>query len=555
MTACFVSTFRSFTTGIAAALLLACAALTGAGAARAAGAPPKLVLLLVIDGLPQRQVTAYPEQLAPDGFARFLNRGAWFSNARYGHAYTVTAPGHAALLTGASPDRTGIIGNDWRDPQTGAAVYSVGDPAARYIGHATQALDGTSPRNLKVDSVGDVLRRDRPRAKVIAISGKDRAAILPAGKSGVAYIYMPGSGQFASTTHYMREHPGWVNDFNAGRPADRYFKSEWKPLLAEAAYALSVPDDQPWFGRGGGRLPMTIGAGPATAPDAAFYANLLRSPFGDQLALDFARAAIAGEGLGRDESTDILAVSLSGHDYVNHSWGAESRLSHDHFLQLDRMLQAFFRDLDAGVGAGNYLAVLTSDHGFMPAPEMAAAQGLSSGRINQIQMIGRLNAGLVQRYGEGRMLMGTSGSSLLLDRKLIAQKNLDFDGVVEEARRLLLAENGIDTAYTRRELQSGSRSGDRLFAAMRKSWHPDVSGDVQFSLRPYWMFGSAVTTHGSPHEYDAHVPLMLWGPAWVRPGRVDAPVEMVDLAPTLASFIGVAPPPTSEGKPLPLPTP
>src|SRR5687768_17379202 len=128
-------------------LLRLCAAvLLSAVLASCAGAPqaqakPKLVVLLVIDGLPQRQVLAYRDQLAPDGLARFLDRGAWFADAHYGHALTATAPGHATMLTGAYPHRSGIIGNDWRDVNTGAEVYCTGDTSATYIGHKTQPLD------------------------------------------------------------------------------------------------------------------------------------------------------------------------------------------------------------------------------------------------------------------------------------------------------------------------------------------------------------------------------------------------------------------------------
>ena len=558
----FFPSCRRLAAGIAGALLAACAGVptgfTGPGAGPAATvstalsavARPKLIVFLVVDGLPQRQVTAYRDQLAPDGFARFLDRGAWFTQAHYAHAYTVTAAGHATMLTGAYPDRTGIIGNEWRDPATGAPVYNTGDTSVTYIGNTTERLDGTSPRNLKVETVGDGLRRADQRSKVIAISGKDRGAILLAGKSGVAYMYMDDTGQFASSSYYMQQHPSWVADFNARKPADKYFKTEWKPLLPEVAYARSVPDGQPWFGPHGGKLPMLMGA-PTAAPGPAFYNALLASPFIDALTLDFARAAIDGEGLGRDEATDILAVSLSGHDYVNHSWSAESRLSHDHFLRLDRLLQAFFHDLDASIGAGNYLALLTADHGFMPAPEMAAASGEPAGRINGGQLLARLNAGLEKRFGQPR-LASFSASSLLLDKRAIERSNLEADALAAEAQTLLMAQPGIAAAYTRRELQSGSRASAPFFDALRKSWHPDVSGDVQYTLKPNWMFGTATATHGSPHEYDNHVPLLFWGPAWVRPGRIDTAVDVVDIAPTLARMLGVAPPPASEGKPLPL---
>lgn len=534
-----------------AAALVACLALASC-VATAPPPPPKLVVLLVVDGLPQRQAIAYRDQLAPDGFARFLQRGAWFSQAHYGHAYTVTAAGHATLLTGASPSRTGIIGNEWRDVQTGERVYCTGDPTATYIDNETQPLDGTSPRSLRSETVGDVLRRQDPASKVIGISGKDRGAILPAGKTGTAYMYMAGTGEFASTTHYMPRHPAWVDAFNRAKPADRWFKAEWKPLLPESAYAASLPDGQPWFGPGGGALPMVMGAKDA-APGPAYYAALLRGPYADALTLDFARAAIAGEHLGRDDAPDILSVSLSGHDYVNHAWSAESRLSHDHFLQVDRLLEAFFRDLDAAVGRDNYIAVLSSDHGFMPSPQVSQAQGRDAGRVAATQLLARVNGELDKRFGVPRLVAFLSASALVVDRKLLAARGLDLDVVAAAARDVLIAEPGIAAAYTRRELQSGSRAGAPWFEAMRRTWHQELSGDVQYALKPFWMAGGSVATHGSPHAEDSHVPVMFWGPRWIRPGQVDARVDVTGIAPTLAKLLRVAAPADSEGGPLPLP--
>jgi predicted AlkP superfamily pyrophosphatase or phosphodiesterase len=527
----------------------------GAANAKAPHTPkrPKLIVFIAIDGLPQRQVLAYRDQLAPDGFNRFLNRGSWFANAHYGHAYTVTAAGHATMLTGAYPNRTGIVGNEWRDAQTGAREYCTGDTTATYIGHATNPLDGTSPKNLKVETVGDVLRRANPQSKVIAVSGKDRGAILPAGKAGTAYMYMGASGQFASTTYYMQEHPAWVNAFNARRPADRYFRSEWTALLPEAAYARSVADNQPWFGPAGGGLPARFSAPEDTEPGPSFYGGLLRGPFGDALTLDFARAALAGERLGQDNAPDILSISLSGHDYVNHAFSAESRLSHDHFLQLDRLLQGFWKDLDARVGKDQYVVLLTADHGFMPAVEYSAQHGQASGRIDGAQTLARINQGLEAQFGPGKWVLGNSGSALLLDKQLLVSKDPSAQAVADAARTLLLAEPGFAAAFTRAELLSGSRAGDPLFDAIRKSWHAQVSGDVQYALRPNWMYaGRAVATHGSPYGYDTHVPILSYGPRWIGRGRVDARVEVVDIAPTLAKLLGIDAPSASEGKPLPL---
>ena len=506
-------------------------------AAPVTGGRPRLVVLFVVDGLPERQVAQYHDQLAPDGFERFFARGIWFTDAHYGYAVTETGPGHSTLLTGAYPDRTGIVANDWYDAATGKIEY---------------CADSGSPRNLLAESLGDVLKRMDPRSKVIAVAGKDRAAILPAGREGTAYWYQPRTGHFISSSHYMREPPQWVAEFNARKPADHYFHAEWKPMLAEAAYSRSLPDGLPWYGPGG-KLPRTMGDG-KSQPDAAYYGEIEGTPFFDDLVLAFARAAIEGEALGRDEAPDILVIGLSAHDYVNHAYSAESRISHDHFLYLDRELQDFFGDLDAAVGRDNYVAVLTADHGFMPAPEYSRSLGRDAGRIHDGQVLSRLNAALTRRFGGAPWVVNMTEFGFSINATLAAEKGVPPADVAEEARKVVSAERGIAVAYTRAEMEGGSRAGAPSFDAMRRSWNPSRSPDVQFALRPYWMFsrGTTMTTHGSPYDYDTHVPLLFYGPAWIHPWRADSRVEMRDLAPTLARLLRVPAPSASEGRALDL---
>jgi predicted AlkP superfamily pyrophosphatase or phosphodiesterase len=553
------SLFEKLFSGVLMLFILIGCAGSGAPAATSTTTPstprPRLIALFVIDGLPQRELDGYRDQFGPDGFSRFMDRGVWFSNAHFDHSYTVTAAGHAVLLSGASPNRTGIIGNEWLDPATGAPVYCTSDRSAHYIGYATKPLDGTSPKNLLAETLGDVLRRSDPRSKVIAISGKDRGAILSAGKSGTAYMYMGSSGQFASSTYYMNAHPHWVDDFNAARPADRYFKASWTALLPKSAYERG-PGGNPRWPDASTELPIMYGALQDQVPNPRFYNSLLRGPFADALTFDFARAALAGEKLGQEDAPHILVVSLSGHDYVNHAFSVESRLSHDHTLQLDRLLQAFFKDLDTLVGRDNYIAALTSDHGFMPTPEYSRKLGRDAGRIASAPMLARINTGLQQRFGPGKWVIGFSGRTLALNLDLIMRENADRQTVAREARTLLLAEPSVAAAYTSTELRDGLRAGEPLFESMRKSWHAQVSGDVQFALKPNWMFGLGNgATHGSPYEYDTHVPLMLWGPRWMRSASVPDRVGVVDLAPTLAHLLQIAVPAQSEGRLLPLPSP
>jgi len=531
-----------------AAALAACSAPPPVTAPQA----PKLLVLVVIDGLPMRQVTGYRDQLAPDGFARFLDRGRWFTNAHYGHGHTVTAAGHSVMLTGAYPQRSGIISNEWRDPATGEPVYNTGDAAYQYIDSPTAPLSGTSPRNLKVETLGDVLRTRSPESKVIGISGKDRGAILPAGHKGTAYMYMSETGRFASSTYYMPAHPQWVTAFNAAKPADAFFQKTWAPVLPESAYARSVPDGQTWqiASGNGNRLPAVIGD-KMDGPGPRFYSGVAASPFGDELTLAFARAAVTNEKLGQRSVQDILSVSLSSHDYVNHAFGPESRLSHDHTLHLDRHLQAFFQFLDKTVGSGNYVLALTADHGFTDTPEWAATQGRDAGRFAASPSLAVVNSALAAKFGVDKLARDFSAAGLLLNDKLAAERGLKFADVQAAAREELLKLPGVATVFTREQLLSSDTTTPYL-EAMRKSFDPARAAQLQIVLKPNWIhsYRPGGSSHGSPYETDTHVPLLFWGPGYVGQGEVKARVEIADLAPTLAAIAGLPAPAQAQGRDL-----
>jgi len=231
---------------------------------------------------------------------------------------------------------------------------------------------------------------------VIGISAKDRGAILPAGKNGVAYMYQP---RRPDGLHRVLHEGASALGRRVQRhaPADKYFGAEWKPVLDDSAYARSLSDERKWYAKGG-KLPKKVGDG-QDKPGPIFYGEILATPFSDDLLFAFARAAIAGERLGRGAAPDILIVSLSAHDYINHAWGAESRLSQDHVLQLDRMFADFFGDLDQTVGPENYVwcsrpITVHARAGVQPIA------GRDAGRVNAAQLSAKVNAGLARSFGK-----------------------------------------------------------------------------------------------------------------------------------------------------------
>jgi predicted AlkP superfamily pyrophosphatase or phosphodiesterase len=516
-------------------------------------AQPKLVVVLVIDGLPSEQVQRYRDQFGPGGLKRLLEQGASFSDAHQAHGITVTAVGHAAILTGAYPYQHGIIGNNWIDPKTHTSVYCTEDRAYTYLGEETKPDDGTAPTNLRVSTLGDELRyATGNRAKVITVSGKDRSAILLAGKTGTPYIFMDKSGNFASSTFYMQAYPQWVQRYRENKPQDRFYGKSWVPLLADAAYAGDAPDalypDKAGM-RNGFPFTYTSASG---KPDASYYARLRTGPFVDEMTLDFARAAIEGEELGRNPAgvTDLLGVSLSSHDYVNHAYGPESKMSHDHLQRVDRLLAGFFGYLDERVGADNYVVVFTADHGFPNTPEFSNLQHLDAGRIDSKKLIAALNKQLADKFSAEKLVVASSMPNIQLDYAQIAQRGLKREDVEATAARFLLDQPGIAQAYTRTQFENGSLPATRQGKLMQRAWHRQLSGDLVVVTKPYAYFssGSSGTSHGSPYAYDTNVPLIFMGPSWIKPGYYGQYAEVVDIAPTLAHLLHVRPPTAAEGR-------
>lgn len=516
---------------------------------------PKLVVFMVVDGFPQEQLVKYYDQLGDGALKRFVDKGTWYSNAHYSHATTYTAVGHATLLSCAQPYKHSVIGNDWIDKKTKQRIYAVEDPRHTYLGEDTPKHSGTSPFNLKVTTVGDELIYANGKSKVIAISGKDRSAIGLVGATGIAYMHSTATGRFITSTYYMKDYPDWWKKFYEGKPQDKYFGKVWTPLLPDEAYARSVPDDRPWstnYKGLGTKFPHPISGG-ADKPGKGYYDAMLWTPYGDELTLDFVKAAIEGENLGKNPAgvPDLLAISWTSHDYIQHLFGPESKQSHDHTLRLDRVFAQFFEYLDKWVGLDNVLITLSADHGFMNIPEYSASRNSDAGRIDPEKMIEAVNASLSKKFGEGKYVFTWWNPTLYIDYDLVDGKKLNRTEVENAAVSFLREYPGVEAAYTRTQLESGQMPNTKMAKQVTLAWHQQLSGDIVVMNKPNWyLFAKPLAyaaTHGSPWAYDTNVPLAFLGSKWVKPGRY-GDAEVVDLGRTLAFLLNVRPPNGCEGR-------
>ena len=299
---------------------------------------PKLLVGIVIDQFRYDYINRWRAQYK-GGFARFFERGAVFTNAHHEHFPTVTAIGHSTFMSGATPSTSGIVGNSWYDRTTGKNVTSVSDESVKLLGGEGR---GSSPHRLIASTVSDELKIAGRQSRVVGISIKDRSAILPVGHTADgAYWFDGASGNFVSSTWYFPDLPGWVKEYNASRPGDKFAGKEWRSL------------------EDGNKLFRTM----ATAADARLYNSIEASPFGNEIIEEFAERAVDAEKLGTHADTDVLCVSFSANDYVGHAMGPDAPEVRDMALRTDLVLDKLFQYLDKKVGLDNVLIVLTADHG------------------------------------------------------------------------------------------------------------------------------------------------------------------------------------------------
>lgn len=549
---------RPFLQSASASLALFCltTAVNGQESVPTAGkTPPKLVVFMAVDGFPQEQLVKYYDQYGEKGFRLLLDKGAWYGNNHYSHATTYTGVGHATLLSCAHPYKHGVIGNDWIDKKTKQRVYSTQDERFTYLDEETPKHAGTSPFNIKVTAVGDELIYANGKSKVFSVAGKDRSAIGLAGQNGIAFMHSTSTGRFITSNYYMSDYPEWWKGFYADKPQDKYFGKQWTLLLPEEAYARSVPDDRPWstnYKGLGTKFPHPISGG-ADKPNKSYYDAMLWSPYGDQLMLDFVKALVKGEQLGKNPAgvPDLLALSWTSHDYANHLFGPESRQSQDQTVRLDAVLAELFAFIDAEVGLDNVIITLSADHGFMNIPEYSASRHLDAGRIDPEKLIADTNSAIVAKFGEGKYVTTWWNPNLYLDYDLIDSKQLNRAEVENVAQRFLRNYPGVEAVFTRTQLEEGRMPNTKLAKQVILAWHQQISGDIVIMNKPNWYLFAKPTayasTHGSPWSYDTNVPLAMYGPKWIKAGKY-GDSETVDLARTLAFILNVRPPNGCEGQ-------
>jgi predicted AlkP superfamily pyrophosphatase or phosphodiesterase len=554
---------------LAACALSSCAALRGTSPSSGRLHGVRLVLQITVDQFRGDFVAATRDRWGEGGLRRLYEHGAVFDDAHHRHANTETVVGHATLATGADPSVHGMVGNAWFDREGGRLQYNVEDARYDAVGHdlvqgssaahpeVTKKTGGRSPEALLAPTLADsIAKAGGGRAKVFAVSLKDRSSVPMAGRLGKALWWSDATGEFLSSSYYYpgRALPEWVQAWNAGHPADRFDGSPWTLLHDRRSYRAGSADDVPWEAP----LPTTGRTFPhrldRRALGASYYAAIASSPFGDELLLDFARTLLEAEDVGRDDVLDYVAVGFSAVDYIGHRFGPSSLEMEDAILRIDRTIAALLAAADEVAGLGRTLVVLSSDHGVAEAPEELLARGREGGRIrlSEVEETPAVRD-LVARLG-GKVVLRRWPPYVYLDHEALLARGVDPEAAAKDLAAEIAKAPGVEAVFTRGAILAGELPDTEVARAVRRSFQPDRSGDLHVVPKPGWQIAYEgerpapfVTGHGTPWNFDTFVPLVISGPG-VPHVEVSRRVETVDVAPTVAALLGVERPAGATGK-------
>jgi len=525
----------------------------------------RLVLQITVDGLRYDLVNRYADRFGEDGFRYLLDSGVVFANAHYQHSNTETIVGHTTLATGAFPADHGMTGNVWYDPENGELGYNIEDPEypplpTRTDERAGAQLDpaqqlartkGRSPASILAETFSDrIAAYYGGRSKIFGVSGKDRGAVSMAGHAGKAFWMSTDNGDFVTSEYYYDAYPAWVTAWNEKRQVEALGGTQWELLNDTSTYLLAHQDDRPYETdiRGYGRVfPHQF----AESGSPLLPTQVIVSPYGDKLTLDFAKALLAAEELGQNSVPDYLSISFSGVDAVNHIFGPSSLENEDMVLQLDHTLADLIAFIDKHVGLDKTLIVLSADHGMAEIPEYMAEQGYKTGRLYPEQVVAAANEAGKRLFDIDDIARFFFRPWLYLDADKIEEAGLDVADVRGQLASTLTDVPGIAHAVNRAQLREAPATP--LLAQIQRNFHPQRSGDVYIVQAPYWFNfekGAAVAMHGSPWRYDTHVPIIVAAPG-IEGRTVHRLVHPVDLASTMSAILGMGGPGSSRGSVLP----
>lgn len=517
--------------------------------AQTATIQPKLVVNIVISQMRYDYLDRFGENFGESGFKTFREKGTTFSNARYNYMLTNTVAGLATISTGVNPSGHGVISERWTDHITGRPISLIDD--LNYQGlDCADSVGRYSPLQLIAATLGDRIKENDIKSKIVSIAASPSSAIVAGGPSADVFWLDEGQGNWISSKYYFDQLPYWVKQYNNAKYYSAFLTQEWAPSLSFETYKnrestifdFATPKKS-------GLKDFLSKVMPKFKKDAERYniASLLYTPFGNTMTAQFAREAIIQNDLGKDSHIDLLTVCFDSPRLLGEHFGPRSIEVEDMYYRLDKEIGELVNFILAQFKDGEVLITLTSDHGASDTFKEGGRIPMGQFNVHQFKII--MNGFLSAQYEPGNWVVDYSDRQLYLNRDMIYSYGFNLAEVQSKAAIYALQFRGVSGALTSANMQSGSY-GSGYNEKIQNSFYPKRSGDVTINLMPGWIEENSekISTSGSLYEYDTHVPLMMIGAGVPHGVKIERDVYMTDIAPTIARILQITVPNASTGK-------
>ena len=513
---------------------------------------PALVVGIVVDGLHFDWIERYWDLFSEGGIKKLSRQGTNYSETSVPFVLADIGSSHASISTGAPPALHGIISRSWYNRLRKEETHCTQDNLAKTVGNSN-GNGKHSADQLLAQTIGDrLILSSGYKSKVISISLRPEASILLCGHiPGSAYWLDTRSGTWITSSQYANSLAPWVADFNRHNSSGQYLTRNWELLLADNLYAGCPPDDndlETGYYNQFKTFPYNLGKirKESLGQDSEVLAMV---PFGNTLTTDFAIATLREEKLGADASPDLLWISYTALDDITRRFGPDSREVADALLRLDLDIQRLIYQIEESAGKDKALIFITSTHGSGMDPDYSQALNLPGGFFRYRNAMALLNSYLNAIYGDGTWVESYLAHQVFLNETLIEQRKVSFAEIQDVTARFLTHFEGIARAVPADRMLSGQITNP-WGHLIQNSYQPDRTGDLLLILQPGWIEeGNYDSDSRSPYSYDLRIPMIWYG--WKVPRQtVNRPVTLLDIAPTIAHFLHIAPPDAATGNAL-----
>ncbi len=515
---------------------------------------PKLIVGIVVEQMRYDYLFRYWDKFSNNGFKKLVSEGAFCKNANYDYLLNHSSSAYATIVTGTNPSNHGIISDDWYLRLLNKTQNCVNNNEVKLIGVDSDDV-GKSPEQLLSTTWSDELKMSNfKNSKIISISMKDYGAVLSGGLlADQAYWFDNKTGNWITSSYYIKTNKKWVNSFNEKKFQDVYLNRNWDTFLAMQKYRESIYDNYVYEKGFYGQItfPYQLAVIKEKRGD---YSILEQTPHGNTYTKDFALYAIIKEGLGKDHHTDFLSISFTSCGSISDIFGIRSVEIEDAYLRLDKDIAHLISSLEDILGKENFIIYLTSDRGAGDIPQMFEELSERNNYFDAGSAMVVLSSYLRLLYGNKDWLEYFDDSQIYLNRDIIEEAGLSLDDFQRTTANFFVQFTGVSNAIAVSDLQSGTFENN-IMGKAQNSYNQKRSGDIFINLEPGWTVkpetkkDKSLSARTYFYSENIHVPLIWYG--WKIPQKnIYRKINITDISSTISFILNINHPSLSNGNPI-----